>query len=720
MKKDLLYNFAELVLTDSKLKKLMKRKDFLSYEKLKNNNGEMSFDLADKIATSIKKWAISMGATHYTHWFFPLTGKYAEKHISFLEYNSKGDFIKKFNGNCLIKGETDASSFPSGGERLTFEARGYTVWDYSSPVFIKKDDKGNKVLYIPTAFCTYNGVAVDEKTPLLRATEFLNKEATTLLNTLGFLDVTSVICHVGCEQEYFLIDKDLFNKRKDLVLTGRTLLGADAIKSQEISHHYLGQIKPSVSEFMHDLNKELWELGIMAKIQHNEVAPTQHEIVAVYSQVNIVADQNSLLMEVMNKVAAKHNFKVLFHEKPYKGVNGSGKHNNWSISTNTGINLLDSSKVNELVFLLFFTTIISAIDNHYDLLKMSTSSLGNDLRLGGSEAPPSIISVFIGDDMSEVLDEFVASNKLSKKTKSKLDFKTSSVLKPYKDNCDRNRTTPFAYTGNKFEFRMVGSSQSIALSNTVLATIVGDELKKTNKKLNTYIENNNIVLNSKKSKPKSELNALLESALKSIIVENITKHSRIIFNGNSYDKLWEKEALKRGLVDYKTSIECFDRLLEKTNVDLFENNGILTSTELKVRFDTCLEKYISECLTEAKTLLDISLKQVLPNLENFLTNKIENTNKAESFGIKNNSAKVEIKELSLMTEKFLDNVKVLKEKIDKAQKIKDIKDKAKFCQNDIINIMNSVRDIYDSIEPSLPKNFKPFPDYDDLLFLENN
>ena len=720
MKKDLLYNFASLVLTDSKLKKLMKGKDFTSYINLKNNNGEMSFDLADKIATSIKKWAISMGATHYTHWFFPLTGKYAEKHISFLEYNSKGDFIKKFNGNCLIKGETDASSFPSGGERLTFEARGYTVWDYSSPVFIKKDDKGNKVLYIPTAFCTYNGVAVDEKTPLLRATEFLNKEATTLLNTIGYTDVKGVVSHVGCEQEYFLINKDLYNKRKDLVLTGRTLLGAEAIKSQEISHHYLGQIKPSVSDFMHDLNKELWELGIMAKIQHNEVAPTQHEIVAVYSQVNIVADQNSLLMEVMNKVAAKHNFNVLFHEKPYKGVNGSGKHNNWSISTDTGINLLDSSKVNELVFLLFFTNVINAIDNHYDLLKMSTASLGNDLRLGGSEAPPSIVSVFIGEDMSETLNEFVASNKVNRKTKAKLDFKTSAVIKPYKDNCDRNRTTPFAYTGNKFEFRMVGSSQSIALSNTVLATIVGDELKKTNKKLNEYIAKNNISLNNKKSKNKSELNPNLEEILTKLIVENITNHSRIIFNGNSYDKLWEKEAAKRGLLDYKTSVECFKRLLDKANIELFENNGILTTTEMKVRFDTCLEKYISECLTEAKTLLDICLKQVIPNLENFLTNKIKNINTSEKFGIKNSANNKDIKNLSSNIEKLNISVDNLKEIIEKVVKTKDLEERATLCQNKVLDTMNYVREIYDSIEPTLPQNFKPFPDYDDLLFLENN
>ncbi len=698
MKKDLLYNFASCVLTDSKLKKLMKRKDFNEYINLKQLKGEMSFDLANKIASAIKKWAISMGATHYTHWFFPLTGKYAEKHISFLEYNSKGDYIKKFNGNSLIKGETDASSFPSGGERLTFEARGYTVWDYSSPVFIKKDDRDNKVLYIPTAFCTYMGLAVDEKTPLLRATEFLSKQATQLLNKLNYQDVTSVDCFVGCEQEYFLVDKDLFYKRKDLVLTGRTLLGAEAIKSQEISHHYLGQIKPSVSAFMHDLNKELWELGIMAKIQHNEVAPTQHEIVAVYSQANIVADQNSLLMEVMNKVANKHNFKVLFHEKPYKGVNGSGKHNNWSISTNTGINLLDVNKVDELVFMLVFTSIISAIDKHYDLLKMSTSSLGNDLRLGGSEAPPSIISVFIGEDMKDMLDDFVKLNKVKKKKASQLDIKTTSVVKPFKDNCDRNRTTPFAYTGNKFEFRMVGSSQSIAFSNTVLAMLVGDEFRRINEKLS-----------------KVEIN--IEQEVAKIIIDNITNHSRIIFNGNSYDESWAKEARSRGLVDYKNSIECYKRLLEEENIKLFENTSVLSKTELKVRYDTFMDSYISDCLTEAKTLVDMCHKQVIPCIRSFISKLIDSYENI-SIKVKNENDKIK-----LLVEKFLsleENVEILNKKINMVIKISNSEKKANICQKEIYLIMEEVRNIYDELEHILPEKFKPFPNYDDLLFLSKN
>ena len=661
----------------------------------------MSFNLADKIAKAIKEWAISMGATHYTHWFFPLTGKYAEKHISFLEYGSKGEFIKKFNGNSLIKGETDASSFPSGGERLTFEARGYTVWDYSSPVFIKEDDSNNKVLYIPTAFCTFNGIAVDEKTPLLRATDFLNKEATKFLKLLNFNDVNSVVCNVGCEQEYFLIDKSLYSKRKDLILTGRTLLGADAIKSQETSHHYLGQIKSNVSSFMHDLNKELWQLGIMAKIQHNEVAPCQHEIVAVYSQANIVADQNSLLMEVMNKVANRHGFKVLFHEKPYKGVNGSGKHNNWSISTNTGINLLDYNQANELVFMLIFTSIISAIDKHYDLLKMSTSSLGNDLRLGGSEAPPSIISVFIGDDMKEVLENFVKSNKFKKKKSSVLDIKTTKVAKLYKDNCDRNRTTPFAYTGNKFEFRMCGSSQSIALCNTILATIVAEEIKIVNEKL-------------------SSIEGSKTQELVKIILDNISKHSRIIFNGNSYDESWRKEAQSRGLVDYNNSVDCYKRLLNKDNIKLFEDSGVLSETELKVRYETYMEKYINECIIEAKTLLDMCIRQVFPSFEKHISNQISILNNIEKIGLKN-------KEINKVSKETVNEYINLKEEVNnlvnllnKVNLFSKVEQKAEFCRDSIINKMNDIRKIYDILENELTEDCKPFPNYDDLLFLKNN
>ena len=697
MKKDKLYGCAKYVLTDDKLKRIMKRSDYKKYIELKQINGKMEYELANKIAFAIKKWALKMGATHYTHWFFPLTGKYAEKQISFIDYGDKGEFISKFNGNALIKGETDASSFPSGGERLTFEARGYTVWDYSSPVFIKTDANNNKVLYIPTAFCTFTGVAVDEKTPLLRATELLNKQTTKMLHLLGYKNVNSVICNVGCEQEYFLVDEKLFNMRKDLMFTGRTLLGANAIKSQETSFHYLGQINSRVSAFMHELNKELWTLGIMAKIQHNEVAPAQHEIVPVYSQANIASDQNSLMMEVMNKVANKHGFKVLFHEKPFNNVNGSGKHNNWSVSTNTGLNLLDYNDVSEEVFMLMFTSVISAIDKHYDLLKMSTSSYSNDMRLGGHEAPPSIISVFVGEDMLEVLNNYVKSSKLTLKTKTLLDIKTSSVAKLYKDNCDRNRTSPFAYTGNKFEFRMVGSMQNISLCNTVLATIVANEIIEINKKLESNLVNKNKVINE-------------------IIVSNIKEHSRIIFNGNSYDESWNKEALDRGIVDYNNSVDCYKCLLSEKNIKLFNDCNVLTTTELKVRFDTYMQAYVNSAIIEAKTLIDMCYKNIFPCINTYITDEISILNKCAELFKNINIADTNIEDIVNNYNKLKLLVADLEDGVDSIMKECDIEIKANKCKNHLSLIMLKARRIYDDIEQKLSNKCKPFPNYNDLLF----
>lgn len=695
MKKSSLNEFANLVLTDEKLKKYLNKKDFNNFTMLKRLNGEMNFDLADKIASAIKKWALSMGATHYSHWFFPLTGKYAEKQVSFLDYGSNGEYINKFNGKALIKGETDASSFPSGGERMTFEARGYTVWDYSSPVFIKTDKVGNKVLYIPTAFCTYTGHAVDEKTPLLRAIEYMNKTATKLLNNLGYSNVTNVLCNVGCEQEYFLVDKVAYEKRNDLKFTGRTLVGSNPIKTQKTAHHYFGQISSRVSAFMHDLDKELWKLGIMAKIQHNEVAPTQHEVVPVYSPVNIATDQNSLLMEVMNLVAEKHNYKVLFHEKPYKNVNGSGKHINWSLLTNTGVNLLDFNKVDEDLFMLIFTSVISAIDKHYDLLRLSTASLSNDLRLGGDEAPPSVISVFVGEDMLEYLNSYKSTNKVSKKKKSLLDIKTSSVAKMYKDNCDRNRTSPFAYTGNKFEFRMVGASQSVAFANTVLLTIVANEFESINKKL----ENGNS-----------------EEVVKNIIVENIKKHSRIIFNGNSYDRKWMLEAEKRGITNYSNSLDVYSVLHNKNNIDLFTNCKILNETELKIKYDTYINDYINKATIEAKTLIDMCRKNIIPSINNYILNltKISENLSELEISTRNNVKYIKdiVKKCDILNNKVENLVKL----INDADGICDITLKAYFVKDYILKSINDIRTIYDEIEEVLPSNFEPFPTYNELLF----
>ena len=691
-----MYGFAEAVLTDDKLKRLMKRKDYNEFVTLKSYGGDMDFDLADKVAVAIKKWATTNGATHYTHWFFPLTNKYAEKQTSFLDYGPNGEYISKFNGKSLIKGETDASSFPSGGERVTFEARGYTVWDYTSPAFIKTDDVGNKVLYIPTAFCTYTGVALDEKTPLLRATDYLSREATKLLNKLGYTDVNRVITNVGCEQEYFLIDKDKFEERKDLKFVGRTVLGTDPLKTQETSHHYLGQLHPRVSAFMHDLDKELWRLGIMAKIQHNEVAPAQHEVVPVYSQVNIAADQNSLMMDIMDKVASRHGFKVLFHEKPFKGVNGSGKHNNWSLSTDTGLNLMDSGKVRQDVFMLLFTSIISAIDKHYDLLKLSTATFENDLRLGGNEAPPSIISVFVGEDMIEIMDNYLKEHKYTKKKKSVLDFKTTKLAKLYKDNCDRNRTSPFAYTGNKFEFRMVGSSQSVALPNTILATILADELREINEML------------------AKETN--IDDTVSKVIADNIANHSRIIFNGNSYDDAWKKEAVARGLVDYNNSVDCYARWIDKENIKLFENSAVMSESEMKVRYDTYMSAYIDTAILEAKTIFNMCTVDVLPSIQKHIARLVSVTEELEDFDIEN---KVFVKEIEDIVKKY-SNLKTklisLEKDILAISKEKTLPDRAIFARDVLNKKVETVRDIYDSIEAMLPSEYKSFPHYNDMLF----
>lgn len=684
--------FAKFLLTDDKLKKIMKRTDFERFMSLKKSHKDMDENLADCVAEAIKKWALSLKATHYTHWFFPLTGKSAEKQISFLDFGDKGEFINKFNGKSLIKGETDASSFPSGGERMTFEARGYTVWDYTSPVFIKEDDAGNRVLYIPTAFCAFTGVALDEKTPLLRATEVLSKQAVSVLNFLGYKDVKNVVCNVGNEQEYFLIDKNLYEKRLDLKLTGRTLFGGDSIKGQDCEHHYYCPINSRVSEFMHELDKELWAEGIMAKLQHNEVAPSQHEIVPIYSSVNIATDQNALLMEIMTKVAERHDLKVIFHEKPFAGVNGSGKHNNWSLETDTGLNLLDFNNVSEDVFMLFFTVVLSAIDKHYDLLRMSTSSLSNDLRLGGHEAPPSVISVFVGNDMEEVLKEYEKNAKVDKKGKSLLDLKTSSVAPLYKDNCDRNRTSPFAYTGNKFEFRMVGSSQNPALCNAILALIVADELKIVNKKIENGYD------------------------VKKIISDNIKKHSRIIFNGNSYDFAWSEEAKKRGLVDFKNSVDCYERLLNEENIALFEDNKILSRAEILVRYDTYLKAYYDSALTEAKTMITMIESEILPAIEKTLKEKLELVCLLKSEKLEKNSIAKICGKFALKISKLTENCEKIRRDIAELGEISLSKEKAIFVRDVLLCDMTKMRNEFDEIENIIPEKNRPFPNYDLLLY----
>lgn len=687
--------FCKNVLTDKVLKSFLKKKDFLSFIELKKTHGEMDFNLASRLAEAIKKWALKLGATHYTHWFIPLSGKSAEKQISFLDVDSCGEFINKFDGNSLIKGETDASSFPSGGDRMTFEARGYTVWDYTSPVFINENCKGNKVLYIPTAFCSYTGIALDEKTPLLRATEYLNKHATKFMNLMGYASVKNVNCNLGIEQEYFLINKSLFAERKDLQICGRTLLGSSSIKPQELYHHYLGSIKPNINLFMHNLETELWKIGILAKIQHNEAAPCQHEIVPVYSSANVAGDQNMVLMDVMKRVANEHGFEMLLHEKPFKNVNGSGKHNNWSLGTNTGLNLLDYADVDAETFLAVFTSVLSAIDKHYDLLHFAASCFGNDFRLGGNEAPPNIISVFIGDDFKKILDNYVNTEDFHVSSKKTLNLNTGAVAKLYKDNCDRNRTSSVAYTGNKFEFRMVGSSQNTAICNMIVATIVGAEFERMNK-----------ILENSKDK---------HSGVKEIIKSNIEEHSRIIFNGNCYDAEWAKEAEKRGLKSVKSCIDSLKYLTTEKNIELFTKSRVMSAEELKIRKEIYEKTYYESTLIEARTLLSMVEKEVLPNLNKYLADLINMDNAIASTKLEEYDYKSNIKNLLKDIASLYNYVPKLEETINNIDREESSEAKALYCREKIHKLMSEIRDIYDELEPHIPNEYKPFPDYDDLL-----
>lgn len=690
--------FSKYVFSDAEMKNFLKKEAYENYIKLKTFGGEMSFALADEIAKAMMKWAISLGATHYTHWFSPLTGKSAEKQVSFIDFSKSGTPIDSFNAKCLIKGETDASSFPNGGERMTFEARGYTVWDYLSPVFIKQDSKNNKVLYIPTAFCSYNGVALDEKTPLLRAMNCLNVWATKVANLLGYNEIKSVITNVGAEQEYFLVDKNLASKRKDIMFTGRTLLGAKPTKSQDLYHHYLGEINDKISTFMHELDEELWKVGVMAKIQHNEVAPAQHEVVPVFDQVNTATDQNNLLMELLSKVADRNNLKVLLHEKPFAGINGSGKHNNWSISSNDGRNLLDINKTPFDLFMTMFVSVISAIDNHYDLVRLTTASSSNDHRLGGDEAPPSIISVFIGENMDKILDDYLDGKISTDDEVAYLAHGTPNLPTLRRDNCDRNRTSPFAFTGNKFEFRMVGSMQSNALPNFVLCTIIAKELKKIA----------NLLENCEENERKSKLNEILK--------HNINSHRRIIFNGNGYDEEWKIEAEKRGLKDYKNSPDCFVNLLKEQNISLFEEMKVLSKNEMALRYDIYLKTYVENVMLEARVLLDMINKEVLPLLCDYyaeVSSIVETMSKIKSA---NNYILEKHKFIDETILAISESAKTLEDAMEKdISKLSEL-DKAKYVRDDILCIMKKVREVYDEAEKHLPEKYIAFPTYNDLLF----
>lgn len=668
--------FGEYVLDDVKLKRYMNHKNYMAFKKIKDSGEELDKETASFVAKAIKKWALKNGASHYSHWFMPLTNKTAEMQVSFIEISSSGKVIEDFTYKQLIKGEADASSFPNGGERMTFEARGYTVWDYTSPVFINEDDAGNKTVYIPTAFCSYNGTALDEKTPLLRAGEKFSHEATRLLNMLGYSDVKKVNLFAGAEQEYFLIKTEDYEKRLDLKMTGRTLVGAKPLMSQEECSHYFGMIEDDISAFMNEVDRKLWKMGIMAKHQHNEVAPMQFEFVPIFSLANIASDQNQIIMQVINKTSKKFGMTALFHEKPFASINGSGKHANWSLSTNTGINLLDASLKDKKLFYTFFIAMIEAIDKYYKLIRLSCAYRSNDLRLGGSEAPPALISVFTGDYILKDLEKL--EEKSSKLKKSVLDTGVKGLFKLEKDFCDRNRTSPFAFGGNKFEFRMVGSSQSISFPCTCMLTALSSVIKN----MADEIENS------------SDKNAKLFEILKN----SFEKHQKIIFNGNGYSSLWKEEATIRGLVEYKDLLSVYKILEDKDIVSLFEETGVLSENEISLRENTILKKYENEVLLEAKTLVEILNKNILPSIcEVLSSNKIVSFSKNK---IENNFKEIE-KNLLILSESIVD--------VDKKENLEII-------VKNILETMEKIRKSYDEIEPLFPEEFEPFPTYNDILF----
>lgn len=678
--------FGKYLFDDKTMQKYLPSKLFKEYLTVKSKGEELPPNVASFIAKAIKKWAKDLGATHYCHWFLPLTGKTAEKQVSFLEIGNNGDIIEEFNEKSLIKGETDASSFPNGGERMTFEARGYTIWDYTSPVFIKEDSNGNKVLYIPTAFCSYNGVALDEKTPLLRALEKLNIEAKRVLCNLGYDNVKKVLCNVGAEQEYFLIPSELYSKRLDLKLVGRTIFGKGPAKSQEINSHYFGAISDDISKIMHEVDKTLWSMGITAKIQHNEVAPRQYELVPIYTQSNIASDQNQIIMETISKVAKKYGFVCLLDEKPFNSINGSGKHINLSISTDDGLNLLNAKMKDTTLFLVFFSSMIVAVDKYYKIIRASTAYRGNDMRLGGEEAPPALISVFIG----EYLEKLVCGKEFSKgdDIERLIDIGVKSLPKTLKDYCDRNRTSPFAYCGNKFEFRMVGSSQSLSLPITCICAAYQDVLKDIANSLDAC----------KEDKRKKALD---------LVRENILAHKRIIFNGNGYDDSWREEAKKRGLVELRDCVSAYKTLVDDDAKTLFSTSGILSENELVLRRNALLKQYIESVDVEVKTTLEMLNKQIYPCLIKAIDfySKNSGVESASDYASKIKDANKSI---------YSNQLKLLK-LIDKND-FANIDEKAEFYKTQILPKLSEIRCDYDSIEGIIPKEFEPFPTYNDILF----
>ena len=688
--------FGSLVFDDRAMKASLDAKVYASLKKTIDEGKELDLTVANAVAAAMKDWAVAHGATHYTHWFQPLTGVTAEKHDSFISPAPDGGVIMEFSGKELIKGEPDASSFPSGGLRATFEARGYTAWDPTSYAFIK-----GKTLCIPTAFCSYGGEALDKKTPLLRSMEALNVQALRILKLFGNDTVKRVTSSVGPEQEYFLVDREMYNKRKDLVYTGRTLFGAKPPKGQEMDDHYFGVIKPRVAAYMEDLNEELWKLGILAKTEHNEVAPAQHELAPIYTTTNIATDHNQLTMEIMQKVAAKHGLVCLLHEKPFAGVNGSGKHNNWSIATDAGQNLLSPGETpyENAQFLLFLCAVIKAVDDYQDLLRISVATAGNDHRLGANEAPPAVVSIFLGDELNAVLEAIENDTPYqgAKKTTMKLG---SDVLPKFnRDTTDRNRTSPFAFTGNKFEFRMLGSSNSIACANIMLNTAVAESLK-------IYAD-------------RLEGVADFETALHDMIKKTIKDHKRIIFNGNGYDDSWIKEATeKRGLCNYRTTADCMPHILDEKNVRMLTSHKVFSEVELKSRYEIMLENYCKTVMIEACTMVDMAKKQILPAVSAYTTDLAESVGKKLKLGtdIACKYEKEAVKKLSILCDKIAEATDLLEGTLVKIKAAESIGEESEMIRDAVLVAMSELRVACDEAETMTAEKYWPFPTYGELLF----
>ena len=696
--KDIPNLFGSLVFNDNVMKARLPKETYKALKNCIKAGKSLDLDVANVVANAMKDWAIEKGATHFTHWFQPMTGVTAEKHDSFIYPDKDGNIIMEFSGKELIKGEPDASSFPSGGLRATFEARGYTAWDPTSYAFIK-----DGTLCIPTAFCSYSGEALDKKTPVLRSMQALNKQALRILKLFGKTNIKKVITTVGPEQEYFLVDKEMYEKRPDLVFCGRTLFGARPPKGQELEDHYFGTITPRVSAYMKELDEELWKLGVLAKTKHNEVAPAQHELAPIFATTNIATDHNQLTMELMKSIANKHGLACLLHEKPFAGVNGSGKHNNWSISTDTGVNLLEPGDTpsENAQFLLFLTSIIKAVDDYQDLLRVSVASAGNDHRLGANEAPPAIVSIFLGDELTEILKSIENDTSYICKEKSPMEIGVRVLPKFFKDTTDRNRTSPFAFTGNKFEFRMLGSAFSIASANIVLNTIVAEELSQ----FADILENS--------SNFDEDLNTLIKNKIKS--------HNKIIFNGNNYSNDWVKEAEKRGLLNLKTTPDALPSFVNSKNVELFTKHHVLSETELYSRYEILLDNYSKTIHIEALTMIDLAKKEIIPAILGYQGEiaEIANNKKKLSSSIQCCLEENILNKISTLGNSLYSKLEDLEKSVLDAKLHTEALDLAKYYRESVFMNMQQLRAVVDELETLVSKKYWTLPSYGELLFSVN-